>query len=121
QKGYIPPPLEGIWARYPYLHNGSIPNLCAFMTSPNARPKKYYGGRASDRTRDFSQDCVGYRIGDAASGLTAKEWQEEQYLFDTARLGLSNSGHWDGIFSDENGEFFTPDQKGDLIEFLKTL
>jgi mono/diheme cytochrome c family protein len=26
QEGYIPPPLVGIWARYPYLHNNSIPN-----------------------------------------------------------------------------------------------
>jgi hypothetical protein len=31
QKGYVPPPLEGLFLRYPYFHNNSIPNLCALM------------------------------------------------------------------------------------------
>src|SRR5213076_3165686 len=26
-KGYVAPPLNGIWASAPYLHNGSVPTL----------------------------------------------------------------------------------------------
>src|SRR4029434_10383682 len=25
--GYVPPPMDGIWLRAPYLHNGSVPNM----------------------------------------------------------------------------------------------
>ena len=25
--GYISPPLDGIWLRAPYLHNGSVPDV----------------------------------------------------------------------------------------------
>jgi mono/diheme cytochrome c family protein len=28
QQGYVPPPLVGIWSRWPYFHNNSVPNLC---------------------------------------------------------------------------------------------
>ena len=31
--GYIAPPLDGIWATAPYLHNGSVPNLEAVINS----------------------------------------------------------------------------------------
>src|SRR5262249_44262412 len=30
--GYMALPLDGIWARAPYLHNGSVPNLAALLT-----------------------------------------------------------------------------------------
>ena len=29
--GYIAPPLDGIWASAPYLHNGSVPNLKSLL------------------------------------------------------------------------------------------
>src|SRR6185312_4916136 len=37
-KGYIAPPLDGIWATAPYLHNGSVPNLETLLNS-KLRPK----------------------------------------------------------------------------------
>src|SRR5690606_10217377 len=46
QKGYVPPPLVGIWARWPYFHNNSIPNLCALLTAGSERPQTYYAGPA---------------------------------------------------------------------------
>ncbi|HYN79052.1 MAG TPA: hypothetical protein VES73_14820, partial [Lamprocystis sp. (in: g-proteobacteria)] len=35
--GYIAPPLDGVWATAPYLHNDSVPTLAAVLNSP-ARP-----------------------------------------------------------------------------------
>ena len=74
QHGYIPPPLVGIWARWPYLHNNSIPSLCALMTPEDQRPKKYYAGPPLDPKTDFDFDCNGYPTGDAVP----EEWKENK-------------------------------------------
>jgi mono/diheme cytochrome c family protein len=122
QDGYVPPPLEGIFARYPYLHNNSVPNLCALMTNPSQRPVTYTSGKPIDPNTDYDQDCVGYPTGSKvpANWLSAKDAPE--HLFDTRKEGLSNSGHFNGIFTRADGtERYTDDQKKDLREFLKTL
>ncbi|MEM8755761.1 MAG: hypothetical protein AAGF90_22620, partial [Pseudomonadota bacterium] len=31
--GYIAPPLDGVWATAPYLHNGSVPTMAALLKS----------------------------------------------------------------------------------------
>jgi len=122
QKGYVAPPLEGIFARFPYFHNNSIPNLCALMTPPEARPETYYSGEVRDPDHDFDQDCVGY-----PTGLkTQKKWlhsaDAELHHFDSRKPGLSNVGHYERIFRTPEGvERYTPEQKRELIEFLKTL
>lgn len=118
QKGYVPPPLEGIWARWPYLHNNSIPNLCALLTPSGARPKTYLSGEARDKKTDFDQECVGYPLGDKAP----QEWAaHKENFYDTNREGLSNSGHDVGIFIKDGKEIYSKAQKLELIEFLKTL
>jgi hypothetical protein len=122
QAGYVAPPLEGIWARFPYFHNNSIPNLCALMTPPEQRPEVFYTGEVMDRERDFDQDCVGYPTG----SKTPRAWRIAKdsldHRFDTTRPGLSNAGHYDRIFRNEDrSERYTAEQKRDLIEFLKTL
>ena len=118
QKGYIPPPLVGIWARWPYLHNNSIPSLCALMTPEDQRPKKYYAGMPLDPERDFDFDCNGYPTGDAVP----KEWKKNRRAtYRVKKNGLSNRGHSKGIFVRNGKEVFTPDQKQDLIRFLQSL
>lgn len=118
QKGYVPPPLEGIWARWPYFHNNSIPNLCALLTKGSHRPKTYWSGKALDKERDFDQECVGYPLGDK----TPKEWMEDKdYFYDTKKEGLSNLGHDEGIFLKNGKEIYSFEEKMELIEFLKTL
>ena len=118
QKGYVPPPLEGIWSRWPYFHNNSVPNLCALLSASAARPKTYVAGEAKDKKTDFDQDCVGYPVGDRAPA----EWKaDKDYLYDTQKEGLSNSGHDVGIFIKDGKEIYSPEQKSELIEFLKTL
>ena len=118
QKGYVPPPLEGIWARWPYFHNNSIPNLCALLTPGSLRPKTYYSGKAIDKSRDFDQECVGYPLGEK----TPEAWKKNpEYFYDTQREGLSNSGHDQKIFLRDGQEIYSQEQKLELIEFLKTL
>ena len=36
--GYVPPPLDGIWASAPYFHNGSVPTVWHVL-HPDERPK----------------------------------------------------------------------------------
>ncbi len=38
--GYQAPPLDGIWATAPYLHNGSVPTLHALLLS-STRPARF--------------------------------------------------------------------------------
>lgn len=117
QRGYVPPPLVGIWARYPYLHNNSIPNLCSLLTPAAKRPRSYYSGEAIDRNRDFDQECVGYPLGIK----TPASWKKKEYLYDTRREGLSNSGHERMFLDDYGREIYSDEEKRELIEFLKTL
>jgi mono/diheme cytochrome c family protein len=118
QKGYVPPPLDGIWARWPYFHNNSVPNLCALLTPAPGRPVTYVAGPAKDKATDFDQECVGYPLGDRAP----LEWRKDpEFLYDTRKEGLSNSGHDQRIFLRDGQEIYTKEQKLELIEFLKTL
>nr|MBP9708647.1 hypothetical protein [Oligoflexales bacterium] len=64
------------------------------------------------------QDCVGYPL----SEKTPIEWRKnKEYLFDTNKKGLSNKGHDEGIFLEDGVELISPDEKLELIEFLKVL
>jgi mono/diheme cytochrome c family protein len=118
QKGYVPPPLDGVWARWPYFHNNSVPNLCALLTPGAERPVTYVAGPAKNKETDFDQDCVGYPIGDKAPS----EWKKDpDFFYDSRKEGLSNRGHDERIFVKEGVEIYSQVQKSELIEFLKTL
>lgn len=117
-KGYVPPPLVGIWARWPYFHNNSAPSLCAVLTKASARPVKYVAGPAINPATDYDSDCGGYPTVDKAPA----EWKEnKEYWFDTTREGMKNMGHDEGVFLTDGQERMTPQQKRELVEFLKTL
>ncbi len=42
--GYANMPLDGIWLRAPYLHNGSVPTLRDLLEPSEKRPKVFYRG-----------------------------------------------------------------------------
>ncbi|MFP5459474.1 MAG: hypothetical protein ACLGG7_12130 [Bacteriovoracia bacterium] len=116
QKGYVPPPLVGIWARWPYFHNNSAPNLCAVLTRSSERPVTYIAGPAIDPRIDYDADCGGY------PAAVPENWKgKPEYVYDTRRKGMSNQGHDEGIFLDEGRELLSPQEKRALVEFLKTL
>lgn len=119
QKGYVPPPLVGIWARWPYFHNNSVPSLCAVLTAGKKRPSHYWAGPAEDPQTDFDPTCNGYPQGSSVPEIWKEKYKEAYY--ETSRPGQSNSGHDEGIFLKNGEELLSPESKLDLIEYLKTL
>lgn len=117
QEGYVPPPLVGIWARWPYMHNNSIPNLCVLLTPAKKRPSIYYSGEALNKDTDYDFACGGYPIGDK----TPKAWKTREHLYDTRNAGMGNMGHDEGIFIKDGKEILTAEDKHNLIQFLQTL
>lgn len=120
QKGYVPPPLIGIWARWPYFHNNSIPNLCALLTPENKRPKTFWMGAANNTETDFDFDCNGYPLYDK----TPKKWKQQgpMYFYRTSKVGMSNKGHSKMLIDKYTGEErFSRRQKRALIKYLQSL
>ena len=75
-------------------------------------------GEALNPEQDFDHNCVGYPTGQQVPD----EWKQDEFLFDTTKSGMRNTGHDKGVLLDAEGhERLTPDDKRAVIEFLKTL
>ena len=107
--GYQAPPLDGIWATAPYLHNGSVPTLHAMLKSAD-RPARYLRPDSTS-FENYDQESVGWK---AEPFDAANPPKDVKRVFDSSRWGLSNKGH---TFGDK----LTDKQRADLIEYLKTL
>jgi hypothetical protein len=101
--GYANQPLDGIWLRAPYLHNGSVPTLRDLLAPPEKRPKKFYRGNDL-----FDQQKVGF-VSDVP-----EENGAHYFEYDTSIPGNSNAGH-------DYGTDLSPDEKEALVEYLKKL
>ena len=99
--GYSNMPLDGIWLRAPYLHNGSVPTLRALMF-PEERPAVFYRGY-----NVFDWDRVGFVA-------TGPEAERDGVKFDTSQRGNGNGGHVYGV------DLPAEDRQA-IIEYLKTL
>ena len=116
-RGYAATPLTGVWADYPYLHNGSVPTLHDLLGPVGERPQIFDVTAA----RHFDRDRVGQVLyGDRSTrgipeDLLLRQHGGDRNWFNTARPGCGNSGHdfWSRIQTDEN--------RRALIEYLKTL
>lgn len=104
--GYANQPLDGIWARSPYLHNGSVPTLRDLLEPVRNRPAEWY--RGSD-ILDVAK--VGYRSDGYGSA------REDLFLYDTLVSGNSNSGHEGRIYGTE----LSAADKDAIVEYMKTL
>jgi hypothetical protein len=103
--GYSNLPLDGLWLRAPYLHNGSVPDLRSLLDPAAARPKTFYrGDDVYDRER------VGFR------STVATDRGTTFFLYDTSAPGNSNAGHEGPAY----GTQLSPTEKDELVEFLKT-
>jgi hypothetical protein len=101
--GYAAVPLDGIWARAPYLHNGSVPTLRDLLEAPEARPATFYRGYDV-----FDPERVGFVSSVAGEGT------EKFFKFDTKVPGNGNGGHlW--------GTQLSPPEKDALVEYMKML
>jgi mono/diheme cytochrome c family protein len=109
--GYVAPPLDGIWATAPFLHNGSVPTLAALLDSTQ-RPT--YWTRPFDSTK-YDPSAVGWLFTPVDHGKSGESnLAAKQALYDTTLPGYSNAGH---VF----GDALTGDDRGALLEYLKTL
>lgn len=108
-EGYVAPPLDGIWATAPYLHNGSVPTLAALLDS-SKRPK--YWTRSFDST-DYDQAAVGWNH-EALEAGHGEDPERNKSIYDTTRPGYSNAGH---LF----GDALSAEDRTALLEYLKTL
>ncbi len=106
--GYVAPPLHGIWASAPYLHNGSVPTLWHLL-NPEQRPSQWRRvGRAFDAER------VGFVVETGPPVEKPRDPAVRHAWFDSTRFGKSNSGH---LFP---APLSVPQKKA-LLEYLKTL
>jgi mono/diheme cytochrome c family protein len=112
--GYFAPRLEGVWARFPYLHNASVPTIRDLLTEPSRRPAAWPLQDAGEASR-FDQEALGLKIDRGASGAFRREaarGNRDVYTID--REGHSNQGHAFGTMLPESS-------KRALIEYLKTI
>ena len=108
--GYVAPPLNGIWASAPYLHNGSVPTLWHLL-HPEERPKRWQ----ASREREFDPVRIGIAIEAAAPNADElSDSLRRRDIFDTTQFGKSASGH---NFPDK----LTETEKRAVLEYLKTL
>jgi hypothetical protein len=101
--GYASHPLDGIWLRAPYLHNGSVPTLRELLEPPAQRRAVFYRG-------DDVYDPVG--VGFVSN--VAQRGARRFYRFDTHDRGNGNGGHLYGLE-------LSAAQKDALVEYLKTM
>ena len=110
---YVAPPLTGLWATAPYLHNNSVPTVYHLLT-PAERPARFEVG--------------GHRLDYALLGVAGELDEEGVWrmpagytprmlpaVYDTTTPGRSNAGH--ERFSEDLGE----GERAALLEFLKRL
>ncbi|HEY0006996.1 MAG TPA: cytochrome c [Pyrinomonadaceae bacterium] len=101
--GYANMPLDGIWLRAPYLHNGSVPTLRDLLEPPDKRPKEFYRGYDV-----YDQKMVGF-----VSNVST-EGSRQFFRYDTTQPGNGNGGHLYGTnLSNEDKEA--------LVEYMKRL
>jgi Cytochrome C oxidase, cbb3-type, subunit III len=105
QDGFVAVPLDGIWLRAPYLHNGSVPTLEDLLEPAARRPTVFWRGYDVYDTE---------RTGFVSSGPDAERlgWR-----YDTSVVGNGNGGHE----GDAYGTTLSADDKHAVIEFLKKL
>lgn len=108
-EGYVAPPLDGIWATAPYLHNGSVPTLWHLMHD-DSRPVVW------KRSEDgYDPQRVGLEI-EAFDQVpsSVKSAALRRRYFDSTKLGKSRQGH-------RFPEVLNEDEKRAVLEYLKTL
>ena len=79
---YAAPPLVGIWARGPYLHNASVPTVYNLLKS-STRPRKYSMRPSSTDPANYDQARIGWKFVDESSKShqeILEQMEREPYL-----------------------------------------
>jgi len=110
-KGYAAPPLDGIWATAPFLHNGSVPTLRQLL-KPTERPA-IWRQLATNATDPEFYDTE--NLGWQHEVVPASSVDEtENRVYNTGWEGYGNEGHSYGASLNEEAVLA-------LLEYLKTL
>jgi hypothetical protein len=114
--GYINAPLDSLFARAPYLHNGSVPNL-AQLLNLEPRPEAFLRG-----FNTYDEANVGLIVSEIPSVPSPGKARPEDPLvwpFDTSAVGNLRTGHNYPWRPDEAKQHV--DELKDLLEYLKAL
>lgn len=111
-QGYIVPPLTGVWATAPYLHNGSVPSVEAVLNS-KMRPRYWQKLGIFEKT-DYDTARMSVRFRARMSGQALAEPLTRRFIYDTTLKGYGNQGH-------TYGDRLTQPERLAVMEFLKTL
>jgi hypothetical protein len=106
--GYVAPPLDGLWASAPYLHNGSVPTLWHLL-HPDERPGIWKRSQLS-----LDTEKMGLQVETVSELPRRLKPAERRWYFDTSLPGKSAAGH-------DYPSKLTEPEKVDLLEYLKTL
>lgn len=112
--GYQAPPLDGVWATAPYLHNGSVPTVYDLLNS-SGRPARFLR-HATTGVENFDPLHLGWKVRRLMpeNPVKFKDSFQTRSIFDNSRYGLGNQGH-------TFGDRLTEAQRFQVIEYLKTL
>ena len=100
--GYLSPPMDGLWLRGPYLHNGSVPTLADLLEPVEKRPTLFWRGYDL-----LDAERVGFvSVGPEAEAAGSRH--------DVTEPGNGNAGH-------TYGTTLSAEEKRALLEYLKTL
>ena len=99
--GYANQPLDGLWARAPYLHNGSVPTVRDLLEPPENRPAMFY--RGDDVFDQMNLGFVSNRP--EANG-------QRFFKYETSIPGNGNGGH---VY----GTTLSDADKRAVVEYLK--
>jgi hypothetical protein len=113
-EGYQAPPLDGIWATAPYLHNGCAPTIWHVLNS-KSRPKVFTRSYRTDLDA-YDSHHLGWKFEMLAqvpdpSKTTPLELRK---VYDTTKPGRGNAGH-------TYGDRLSDAERMAVIEYLKTL
>jgi mono/diheme cytochrome c family protein len=117
QPAYIAPPLDGVWATAPYLHNGSVPTLWHLLQDESNRPTVFWRG-----FNEYDSSRVGFVCAETGTALHECAMDATQrkhdprviFRYDANKSGNLNRGHLFGVS-------LPAEDKEAIVEYLKTI
>ncbi len=114
-QGYIAPPLHGVWATAPYLHNGSVPTVEHLLNYDVRIELEDSGSHAwvveDPNAYDHSRMGLQARFLGADERLARRG---DHRIRDSRRRGMGAMGH-------DFGQGLSATERSAIIEYLKTL
>ena len=117
QKGYFAPKLWGVWSRFPYMHNASIPSLYQVMLPPEKRSSIFSMLEAGEEHR-FDKVHVGLTLFEKRElpRMLRRAKRGDRDIYFIQREGQSNKGHYFDSFTKLSHQ-----ERLAIVEYLKTL